>query len=59
MLSEMLSSWYPWAARTLELEHEVISGGIRSYVERLIETALTINLYIHKKILIEFRWQYG
>jgi len=30
--------WYPWAARTLELEHEVISGGIRSYVERLIET---------------------
>jgi transposase-like protein len=30
--------WYPWACRTLELEHEVMSGGIRSYVERLIET---------------------
>jgi transposase-like protein len=30
--------WYPWAARTLEMEHEVMSGGIRSYVERLIET---------------------
>lgn len=31
-------SWYPWAARTLELEHEVVSGGIRSYIERMIET---------------------
>jgi putative transposase len=32
------AKWYPWAAKTLALEHEVISGGIRSYVERIIET---------------------
>ena len=30
--------WYPWAAKTLELEHEILSGGVRSYVERIIET---------------------
>ena len=30
--------WYPWAARSLGMEHEVVSGGIRKYVERLIET---------------------
>jgi putative transposase len=32
------AGWYPWAARTLEMEHEDMSGGIRNYVERLIET---------------------
>ena len=30
--------WYPRAARSLGMEHEVMSGGIRNYVERLIET---------------------
>ncbi|WP_456475316.1 hypothetical protein [Candidatus Pyrohabitans sp.] len=33
-----LNEWYPWPAKTLELEHEVISGGIRNYVKRIIET---------------------
>ncbi len=33
-----LAKWYPWAAKTLELEHEILSGSIRSYVERIIET---------------------
>ncbi len=30
--------WYPWALRRLGIEHEVVCGGIRSYVERFNET---------------------
>lgn len=30
--------WYPWALRRLGIEHQVVRGGVRSYVERFNET---------------------
>lgn len=30
--------WYPWAAERLGLEHRVVSGGERNYIERWFET---------------------
>ncbi|MCI0496798.1 MAG: DDE-type integrase/transposase/recombinase [Thermoplasmata archaeon] len=31
-------TWYPWALRSLGIRHEVVKGGIRSYIERWNET---------------------